>query len=549
MSKQITIGISGRKKVHLDPAAMLASHMAVIASSGGGKSYLLRGILERTFGLFPHIVIDVEGELKTLREKFDYIIASADGEGDCAAHPRSAALLARRLLELNASCIVDIYELNAREQTEFVRSFLNALVKAPKKLWGPRLVVLDEAQLFAPENKGRGQESRDAVIDLLGRGRKRGLSTILASQRLSKVSKDAIGECRNKIYGFCNLPADRKRATDDLGFLAKADQQRFRELDTGEFYAVGPAISKREVIKFVADTVATTHPRPGEGIATHTPPPKAKVRKLIAELTDLPERAEAEIVDLAAAKAKIRELERTARAKRPAAPDTRALEQAEAQGRKQAEADIRRAEKHAQVLEGIIAKVRRAVEASTEPPEKATVVATVHTPEPRSPPVAPEKPGSNASNGSLPKGEEAVLIAIVQAPEGHASRSEITTMTGYRRSTRNTYLSRLSVGGFVQEFGTGRFEATETGRFAVAHANPLPLGPDLLTYHLSNLPPGEREILLCISKAYPGGLSRDDITTETEYARSSRNTYISRLTGRQLVSVNGSTVTASELLF
>lgn len=549
MSKQITIGISGRKKVHLDPAAMLASHMAVIASSGGGKSYLLRGILERTFGLFPHIVIDVEGELKTLREKFDYIIASADGEGDCAAHPRSAALLARRLLELNASCIVDIYELNAREQTEFVRSFLNALVKAPKKLWGPRLVVLDEAQLFAPESKGRGQESRDAVIDLLGRGRKRGLSTILASQRLSKVSKDAIGECRNKIYGFCNLPADRKRATDDLGFLAKADQQRFRELDTGEFYAVGPAISKREVIKFVADTVATTHPRPGEGIATHTPPPKAKVRKLIAELTDLPERAEAEIVDLATAKAKIREMERMARAKRPAAPDAHALEQAEARGRRSAEAETRRAEKHAQVLEKIIAKVRSAVGASTELPVKARPAVTVDPPQPEPLPAPRAAPSGNGHSGELPKGEEAVLVAIVQAPEGHASRSEITTMTGYRRSTRNTYLSRLGASGLIVDVGGGHFGATAEGLAAAAHAEALPTGSDLLAYHLDRLPQGEREILSCLAEAYPRGLSRDDITTETEYARSSRNTYISRLTGRQLVSVNGSTVTASELLF
>lgn len=43
----------------------------------------------------------------SLREKFDFIIA-APHDGDAMAHPRTAALLARRLLETGASAIIDI---------------------------------------------------------------------------------------------------------------------------------------------------------------------------------------------------------------------------------------------------------------------------------------------------------------------------------------------------------------------------------------------------------------------------------------------------------
>jgi hypothetical protein len=53
-----------------------------------------------------------------------------------------------------------------------VRLFLEALVNAPKKLWHPALVVVDEAHVFCPET-GEA-ESGDAVIDLATRGRKRG---------------------------------------------------------------------------------------------------------------------------------------------------------------------------------------------------------------------------------------------------------------------------------------------------------------------------------------------------------------------------------------
>jgi len=311
------------QKAYLTPEGLLSTHTALIASSGGGKSQALRLILEETFGLMPHIVIDVEGELRTLREKYDYIIASADEDGDVLAHPKSARLLARRLLELNASCIIDISELKPDQKVEFVKEFVHALINAPKKLLvGQRLIVIDEAQEFCPETKSRGMASRDELIDGLSRGRKRGLNFILASQRLAKVSKDALSECRNKFYGFCNLLADRKRAMEDLGFTSKKDQELFRALDVGQFYAVGPAISKREVIKVqFHKKTKTTHPHPGSGILVHTPPPKTKVKKLLKGLQDLPEQAKKEAKDLREAQlhikgleAQIRSLERSTKA-------------------------------------------------------------------------------------------------------------------------------------------------------------------------------------------------------------------------------------------
>ena len=307
------------RKVEVDPRALIAGHLLIQASSGGGKSWLIRKLLEETFGLFPHIVIDVEGELKTLREKFDYIIAGADDDADCLAHPRTAKLLARRIMELNASCIVDIYELKQFEKPMFVKEFIEALLHAPKELWAPRLVVIDEAHLFAPEGDKKGQVSAAAVCDLMGRGRKRGLGVILATQRLSKLRKDAAGECRNKLVGFCNLLADRKRAADDLGFTGKDGLELVRRLDTGQFFAVGPAISKKDVIQIQVGKVQTTHPEPGQGLQTALPPPKEKVKKLLNELKDLPKQAQEEARTLAEAQGRIKELERQLRAA-PAQP-------------------------------------------------------------------------------------------------------------------------------------------------------------------------------------------------------------------------------------
>jgi hypothetical protein len=71
--------------------------------------------------------------------------------GDVPASPQSASLLARRLLELHVSAIIDLYELHTYERKSFVKLFLDAMVNAPKTLWHPCLVVIDEAHQFCPE--------------------------------------------------------------------------------------------------------------------------------------------------------------------------------------------------------------------------------------------------------------------------------------------------------------------------------------------------------------------------------------------------------------
>jgi len=70
-------------------------------------------------------VIDPEGELYTLREKYDYVLAGKGG--DYPATPATAELLARRLLEHGCSAVIDVSELKPRQKVRFVRLFLVAL--------------------------------------------------------------------------------------------------------------------------------------------------------------------------------------------------------------------------------------------------------------------------------------------------------------------------------------------------------------------------------------------------------------------------------------
>ena len=279
--------------------------MLVQANSGGGKSWLLRRLLEQSQGKVQQIVIDLEGEFSTLREKYDYVLAGKGG--DTSADPRSAGMLAKKLLELKASAIIDLYELNQYDRKRFVKVFLDAMVNAPKELWHPVLVVIDEAHVFCPE-KGSA-ESSDAVIDMATRGRKRGFCVCLATQRLSKLHKDAAAECNNKLIGRTGLDVDMKRASEELGFTSKEQYLSLRKLEAGEFFAFGPAISN-DVEKVKVGPVETTHPKAGSRILTQVTPPTKKIKALLKELEDLPEQAHQELKTMEEKDAEITRLRR-----------------------------------------------------------------------------------------------------------------------------------------------------------------------------------------------------------------------------------------------
>ena len=306
--------VAGGGQVAIDVPRLIASRALIQANSGGGKSYALRRILEQTHGQVQQLVIDPEGEFASLRERFDFILAAPQG-GDCPAEVRSAPLLARRLLELGVSAIVNIYELAPAARADFVARFLHALINAPRRLWHPALIVLDEAQDFCPQ-KGRS-ESRAAVIDLMARGRKRGFAGVLATQRVSKLDKDAAAECGSKIIGLCNLPADRDRAADLLG-LPTADRAKLQTLDPGGFFVVGPALS-RQILELKVGPVKTTHPEPGQTIPP-PPAPSGAVKALLAQLADLPAAAAAEAETVNELRARIGQLERELKQAKKAAP-------------------------------------------------------------------------------------------------------------------------------------------------------------------------------------------------------------------------------------
>jgi len=313
----IKLGLSGNNAIEFDLPTLRDTRLLIQSNSGGGKSWAIRRLLEQSHKKIQQLVLDPEGEFSTLREKYDYVIVGKDG--DTPAHPSTAKVLALKLLELQVSTICDLYELKARDRIQFVKIFLESLISAPKRLWHPVLVVIDEAQVFCPQATRKEVESASAVIDLATRGRKRGLCSVFATQRLSKLHKDACAELGNKLIGRTSLDIDQARAADEIGLRTKEERRQLRELKPGQFYAYGPALRNgtgkvvNGVIQLKVGSVVSKHPKVGAKYAGSPPAPSNKVKTILSDLADLPEVAEKEVKDIMALRKENADLKRQLR--------------------------------------------------------------------------------------------------------------------------------------------------------------------------------------------------------------------------------------------
>ena len=247
MTFQVDMGLDGAgQPVSIDLAELLATRLLVQGNSGSGKSHLLRRLLERSAGQVQQIIIDPEGDFVTLGDAHGHIAISAM-EYSIA----EVAIFGARIREHRTSVVLDLEGLEMEGQMRCAAAFLSALFDAPREHWFPALVVVDEAQVFAPSMGAEVTEevrraSLGAMTNLMCRGRKRGLAGIIATQRLAKLAKNVAAEASNFLMGRTFLDIDMARAADLLG-MERRQAEQIRDLARGTFLALGPAVSRRPV--------------------------------------------------------------------------------------------------------------------------------------------------------------------------------------------------------------------------------------------------------------------------------------------------------------
>src|ERR1700712_2242993 len=237
----------------LDLEELLATRLLVQGNSGSGKSHLLRRLLEQSAPWVQQTIIDPEGDFVALADGFGHLVINAEDHTE-----RGLQAAGERARIHRVSTVLNLEELDAENQMRRAAAFLGGLFETGRDHWYPMLVVVDEAQLFAPAVAGEVSDearklSLGAMTNLMCRGRKRGLAGVIATQRLAKLAKNVAAEACNFLMGRTFLDIDMARAADLLG-MERRQAEAFRDLERGHFIALGPALSRRPLALRIAPT-------------------------------------------------------------------------------------------------------------------------------------------------------------------------------------------------------------------------------------------------------------------------------------------------------
>lgn len=551
--------ISTGKNVKIDLKKILEGRMLIQANSGGGKSYTIRKFAEITHGHVQQIIIDIEGEFASLREKYDYLQVGKDG--DIQINLRSAELLAKRLLELNVSAIIDLYELKHRDRIEFVRIFFDSIINAPKELWHPCLVILDEGHIFAPE-KGAGEaNSSEAVKDMATRGRKRGFALVVATQRLSKLDKNVVAELNTKLIGRSSLDVDMKRSAFELGFTQKDDIFSLRSLAKGEFYAFGPGISD-SVTKIKIGKVETQHFETGSKNLLKPISPTEKIKQSLAKLADLPKEVEQELKTKEDLVRKVNELQRELRTAQHAQPkqDPHISEIAYDKGYKEAEKFWTN---QISYLKNDITKLNKRLE---QIKQLSTVELTQYQEPQRPVPLKPVVISQPQKLSPLPKeqllptdgtklrdGAMRMLKAVAMYHPTPVSKNQVATLSSFSvgGGSFNTYLSELKRLEWITQQGD-MLSITDLGLQYAGNVEPLSTDSEvILNMWCSKFRSGASNMLRIIASSFPNAISKEELGEKSGFAigGGSFNTYLSELRRNNLIEISGNMLKATKELF
>lgn len=226
-----------------------------------GKSWCVRRLVEQLYGKAGTIIIDPEGEYASLREKFLFIILGQD----VSLQIGNVKYTVDRILEKNLSSIVDLSLADEEYGKKYVSEFIKHLMFRETKLKRPYLVVVEEADQFAPEKGVATSTCLEAMKNLAKKGGKRGVGAIFSTQRPAFVSKMVLSQCTTlKLIGRIEWPSDLEAIKDflqiEIEVLRESEdtsKPHIDRLNPGEFYASGSAIEKDAFIR-VGD-VQTTH--------------------------------------------------------------------------------------------------------------------------------------------------------------------------------------------------------------------------------------------------------------------------------------------------
>jgi len=226
------------------PHSGLDERVAIVGTSGSGKTYAAKGLVERLMDRGARVcVVDPLGVWWGLRAGADGTAASGypvvvfgGRHADVALDEGMGAALGHLVGTHPLACVVDVSELgSSAARRAFMTAFAEALYEANTE---PLHLVLDEADLWAPQRaQPGGQALLGRIEEIVRRGRVRGFVPWLITQRPAVLHKDVLSQAdilvsmkltasqdRDAVGGWIEGQADRAEGKRILAALPRLGQ-------------------------------------------------------------------------------------------------------------------------------------------------------------------------------------------------------------------------------------------------------------------------------------------------------------------------------------
>jgi hypothetical protein len=579
------------------PLDLATQSVGVVAQRGAGKTYLAAVLIEELVGAgVPVCVLDPVGVLWGLRlgadgkERGGLDIVILGGErGDVPLEAGAGKFVAEWVVAERRSCVLDLSGFRKNEQRQFVTDFAEELYRRNRQ---PLHVVLDEADLFAPQRPMPGEQRMlGAFEDLVRRGRARGIGLTLITQRPAVIHKDVLTQVAALVALRLVGPQDVKAVDAWIQSHGTAEDRK-RVLDSlpglpiGEAWFWSPGwlgILKRVKVRKRNTFDSSRAPSMGD---TRTAPTKlapVDLDALRGRLADAVVRAKAD--DPKTLRARIVDLERAAKSTPTTTPHNEDEVRHLRQLNRSANTEIGHLREHIEKLkklmvntfdavsnvfmaqEETLARVRASMtrtleqldasfpKVPTEPPtpHRGTRTERISAQGPRPTSNGPRAlHGDGKADDALGRGGmRRMLIALAQRPHGLTHRQlGVRAGMSSKSGTFANYLGKLRAEGWIDGDRGGPLKITNTGETALGAYEPLPTGQALLEYWLRELGSGGVSRLLQVAAdAYPNALSREQAATQADLAADSGTyaNYLGKLRALELIEGRGEIRASAEL--
>lgn len=190
---------------------------AIAAISGGGKSTLARVMLEELHKIGqPFLVIDPKrGEYRGLVELPGVLLAGKDGHIKINypkvdwVHQVIDFVMKGAGVVCNLSHLASLSDQRVA-YTWLMQSLWVRQVSLPVERVVPLFVVIDEADIFAPQKRQQDVESLEITNQLARRGRSFGINMIVMTQRPNDLEKDILTQFNMQLIGYLQYENDFK---------------------------------------------------------------------------------------------------------------------------------------------------------------------------------------------------------------------------------------------------------------------------------------------------------------------------------------------------